>query len=120
MEIKINYNKQCEELPTDSMGFLKTNGQDFRYNEPFRVIGVQIMDIDNNIVGVYGVELLDKKDQPRIYKKCLNRGQWIIRKEEISDLYCDFFRKMRLRSIPKDVVRFIIKPILGGPEIVMR
>ena len=108
------------EIPTDSMGFLKTNVQDFRYNEPFRVVGVQVIDIYNNISGLFEVEFLDNKDNPKIYKKCLNKGQWIIRREEISDLYCNFFKNIGVRFIPKDVVRFVIKPVLGGPEIVMR
>ena len=118
MEKRIN--NLCEELPTDSLGFLKTNGQDFRYNEPFRVVGVQVIDIYNKIIGLFEIEFLDKEDQPQIYKKCLNKGQWIIRREEISNLYCNFLKELKIKSIPKDVVRFVIKPILGGPEIVMR
>ena len=102
------------------MGFLQTNLQEVRYNEPFRVVGVQMVDIDNQILGAWRLELPDEKGRPKIYKGVKNFYQWTRAKQEISDLYVDYVKGNNFRKPPKDVVRFIIKFLFGGSEIVTR
>lgn len=107
-------------IPEDSMGFLRTNGE-MRYKEPFRVVGVQIVDIDNEIIGAWRIELPDNKGGHVIYPGIESFRHWTkIVRDKISDDYVKMFREMRKDWLVKDVVRFIIRYPLGGPEIVVR
>jgi hypothetical protein len=107
-------------IPEDSMGFLKTEGE-LRYKEPFRVVGVQIVDINNEIIGAWRIELCDENGNHRIYPGIKSFGYWTkVAKNKISDDYVRLFKELRKNWLVKDVVRFIIKYPLGGPEIVIR
>ena len=107
-------------MPEDSMGFLISNRDGFVYNVPFRVIGVQITNINNDIIGAWKMELKDENGNPRIYPAVKNYGQWKIRRDEISERYIEMIDSMRKGLNVKEVVRFITKSIFGGPEVVMR
>lgn len=107
-------------ISEDSMGFLKTDGE-LRYKEPFRVVGVQIVDIDNKIIGAWRIELIDEKGNNVIYPGIKSFTHWAkIVKNKISDDYVKLFKEIKKDMLVKDVVRFIIKYPLGGPEIVVR
>jgi virulence-associated protein VagC len=107
-------------IPEDSMGFLKTEGE-LRYNEPFRVVGVQIIDIDDRIIGAWRIELLDEKGNYILYPVVKSFGHWAkLVKEKISDDYVKCLKSLKKDMLVKDVVRFIIQYPLGGPEIVVR
>lgn len=107
-------------VPEDSMGFLISDRDEFKYDVPFRIKGVQVTDIDNNIVGAWRIEIKDDEGKPVIYKSVKNYGQWIIRKREISDKYIDFFDLMEKDFQIKEVVRFIVQPVSENTEIIMR
>ena len=114
------YKENITGIPEDSMGFLRTGGE-MRYKEPFRVVGVQIVDIDNKIIGAWRIELLDDKGDHVIYPGVKSFGHWTkIVRDKISDDYVKMFKELRKNWLVKDVVRFIIKYPLGGPEIVVR
>lgn len=107
-------------IPEDSMGFLRTEGE-MRYKEPFRVVGVQIISINNKIIGAWRIELPDEKGNPVIYPGVKSFGHWTkIVRDKISDDYVRMFKELRKGMLVKDVVRFIIRYPLGGPEIVVR
>lgn len=114
------YKDNMTGIPEDSMGFLRTEGE-MRYKEPFRVVGVQIVDIDNEIIGAWRIELFDDNGNPVIYPGVKSFGYWTkVVRDKISDDYVKMLREMIKTKNIKDVVRFIIRYPLGGPEIVVR
>lgn len=107
-------------LPEDSMGFLISDRDGFKYNVPFRVIGIQAVDINNKIIGAWRMEIEDENGNPQIYKAVKNYGQWKIRRDEISDVYVTLVDELNKSLKTKEIVRFIVKSVFGGPEVIMR
>lgn len=106
-------------VPEDSMGFLISDRESFKYGIPFRITGVQVTDIDNNIIGAWRLEIVDDGGKPIVYKSVKNYGQWVIRKREISDKYINYFDHLKKDLHIKEVVRFIVQPV-SGKEVIMR
>ena len=107
-------------LPEDEKGFLLTNGERFIYNSPFRILGAQMIDIDNKIIGAWRIGITDENGDLVIFKGIKTFGQWKKKRQEISNYYVKLFQNLKVKVYPKDAVRIIVKHLFDLSEFVVR
>lgn len=99
--------KQKRILPTE----------DPRYGDRFKIIGIQLVDIDGNYTEMMNFEVMDKDDAsvPMFFKVGGTWGEWRKQKEALSDKITTGLNNNRLNGWEAERKR-AMAPFLAGPK----